>query len=186
MRLHALLVEITKVDAEEIVLSSHENDLRRSPSGSRHGSSLNKTSAIVTDIGDGEGHENSDLPVELSKAALGSRLFMVWDPKKVEDPVILDLHSRAHVKMDADKVQPWHVDEAKSVIASIGGVQALIRVIRAVLSGDIECHWQSLGDKWIQDNTHQTRIDEMNADRQYSAHDKGMCNQCHMQHKGKN
>jgi hypothetical protein len=60
------------------------------------------------------------------------------------------------MKMDADKVQHWHVDEAKRVIASIGGVQALIQVFRAVLSDDIECHWQSLGDKWIQDDTHQT------------------------------
>jgi hypothetical protein len=161
VRSHALSVEITKADAEEIVLSSHENDLRRSPSGSRHGSSLIKTSAIVADMGDSEGQENSDLPVELSKAALGSRLFMVWDPKRVEDPVVLDLHSGAHVKMEADKVQPWHVDGAKSVIASIGGVQALIPIFRAALSGDIERHWQSLGDKRIQDDTHQTRIDEM-------------------------
>jgi hypothetical protein len=91
---HALSVEITKADTEEIVLSSHENDLRRLPSGSQHGSSLNKTSAIITDIGDGEGHEISDLPVELSKAALaGSRLFMVWDPKRVKDPIILDFHT---------------------------------------------------------------------------------------------
>jgi hypothetical protein len=58
--------------------------------------------------------------------------------------------------MDADKVQRWHVDEAKSVIANISGDQALIQVFRVALSGDIECHWQSLGDKRIQDDTHQT------------------------------
>jgi hypothetical protein len=159
-RSHALSVEITKADVEEIVLSSHENDLR-SPGGSRHGSSLIHTLAAVADMGDGEGHEDSDLPVELSKASLASRLFMVWDPKRVEEQFVLDLHSGAHVKIDADKVQSCHVDGAQSVIASIGGVQALIPVIRAALSGDVERHWQSLGDKRMQDENHPSRIDEM-------------------------
>ena len=54
------------------------------------------------------------------------------------------------------------VDEAKSIFSSIGGVQALlIQVFHVALSSDIEHHWQSLGDKQIQDNVHQMQIDEM-------------------------
>ena len=146
VRSHALSAEITKADAEEIVLSSHEND-----DGERSDSTVINAAAMVADMGD-DGREDSDLPLELSRASFGSKLFLVWDPHRVEDQVALDLHSGAHVKLEADKVQAWHVEGAKSVIASIGGVQALIPIFQAVLCGGVEKSWPLSGERFINDN----------------------------------
>ena len=143
VRSHALSVEITEADVEEIVLSSHENE-----AGAQSDSNMINAAAAIADMGD-EGEENSDLPIELSKSSFGSKLFLVWDPQRVEDQVALELHSGAHVKIDVDKVQAWHIEGAKRVVASIGGVQALIPVFRAGLTGGIERCWPKLGGKQI-------------------------------------
>jgi hypothetical protein len=97
-----------------------------------------------------DGQEDSDIPVELAKGSFGSKLFLVWDPRRVEDQVALELHSGAHVRIDPDKVKAWHVEGAKCVIASIGGVQALVPVLQSTLAGNIEKNWPGLcieGDK---------------------------------------
>lgn len=144
VRSHALSVEITKDDAEEIVLSSHENE-----AGVGYGSKAMSPAIAVADMGD-DGQEDNDIPVELAKGSFGSKLFLVWDPRRVEDQVALELHSGAHVRIDPDKVKAWHVEGAKCVIASIGGVQALVPVLQSTLTGNIEKSWPGLrieGDK---------------------------------------
>lgn len=146
VRSHALSAEITKADVEEIVLSSHEND-----DGDRSDSNVVNAAVMVADMGD-DGREDSELPPELSRASFGSKLFLVWDPRRVEDQVALDLHSGAHVKLDSDRIQAWHVEGAKGVIASIGGIQALVPVFQAVLCGGVEKSWPFSGDRFINDS----------------------------------
>jgi hypothetical protein len=95
-------------------------------------------SATVIDLEDDvEGHENNPL----SKAAFNSKLYLVWDPMRIEGNVALELHSGAHVRMDSENVQAWSLEGAQDVIGSIGGVQALLPVFRSLLSGDIEKRW---------------------------------------------
>ena len=118
------VVEIEAADADEIVVSNKEG---------RSSSFLGSTKVNVVDLG--EGHESEgDVPVELSKVNLGAKLFLVWDPKRVEGNYALDLRSGAHVAMDLDNVIPWSVNGARDVIASIGGVQALLPVCRTLLA----------------------------------------------------
>jgi hypothetical protein len=95
-------------------------------------------SATVIDLEDEvEGHENNPL----SKAAFNSKLYLVWDPMRIEGNVALELHSGAHVRLDSENVQAWSMEGAQDVIGSIGGVQALLPVFRSLLSGDIEKRW---------------------------------------------
>lgn len=144
VRSHALSVEIKNDDVEEIVLSKHENEPGRSDSN------VVDPAVTVADMGD-DGQEESDLPPELSKASFGSKLFLVWDPHRVEDQVALDLHSGAHVRIDTDNVKAWHVDGAKSVVGSIGGVQAIIPILQATLAGRVEQYWPFFGNKGTND-----------------------------------
>jgi hypothetical protein len=128
-RTRASVVEITTVDAEEIAMTTTQ---------SKHGSFLNAADATVVDVGDGEIQENATFPVELSYSCLGSKLFLAWDPRRTHCGVALDLHSGAHVTLDADTVQPWYIDGAKHVIGSIGGIQALLPIFDCLLCGAIE------------------------------------------------
>jgi hypothetical protein len=95
------------------------------------------TSAVVDLEEDDESFESSPL----SKAAFNSRLYLVWDPRRTEGTVALELHSGAHARMDPSNVQPWTVEGAQDVISSIGGVQALLPIFRSLLSGDLEKKW---------------------------------------------
>jgi hypothetical protein len=133
-RKRASVVEITTADAEEIAMTSTRN---------RELEILDPTNASIVDLGEEEG--SADFPAELNKASLGSKVFLVWDPKRTEGMVTLDLHSGAHVTMDTDKVQPWFVDGAKNVIGSIGGVQALLPLFQTMLSGRVEREWHMIG-----------------------------------------
>ena len=130
----ASVVEIATVDAAEIAMTSSNRD--------KEHEILDPTNASIVDLGEEEG--GTDFPVELTKGALGSKLFLVWDPKRTEGMVTLDLHSGAHVTMDTDKVQTWYVEGAKNVIGSIGGVQALLPVFQSILSGEVEREWHVL------------------------------------------
>jgi hypothetical protein len=113
-------------DAEDIVLSQ------------RNGGKVTSPSAAVVDLEDeGETFESNPL----SKAAFKNRLYLVWDPQRTEGDFALELHSGAHVRMEAENVQNWNVEGAQDVISSIGGVQALLPVFRSLLSGDIEKEW---------------------------------------------
>jgi len=130
----ASVVEIATVDAEEIAMTSSCRDRKQEI--------LNPTNALVVDLGEEEG--SSDFPIELSKASLSARIFLVWDPKRTEGSVALDLHSGAHVIMDTDKVLPWFVEGAQKVIGSLGGVQALLPVFESLLSGKVEREWHMM------------------------------------------
>lgn len=112
-------------DVDDIVLSQR--------SGRKETSSV----SMVVDLDDEE--ENSPL----SKTAFNSRLYIVWDPRRTENDVALELHAGAHARIDQENVQPWTVEGAQDVIGSIGGVQALLPVFRSLLSGNIEHEWES-------------------------------------------
>lgn len=109
-------------DVEEIVLSP------------RSGSKENMPSSAVIDLDE----ENESTP--LSKSAFNSRLYIVWDPRRTESNIALELHAGAHAKIN-ENVQSWTVDGAQDVISSIGGMQALLLVFRSLLSGNIENEW---------------------------------------------
>ena len=122
------VVELNSVDADEVVMAQEKMPR------------VQRWSSSVVDLGDADDSENDILP-ELSQAALHSKLFLVWDPKRVEGSLALDLHSGAHATMDSNFVQASCIDGIKDVIASIGGVQALLPIADALLSGEIEQHW---------------------------------------------
>lgn len=121
------VVELNSVDADEVVMAQEQMPR------------IKRWSSSVVDLCDADDPE-SDVPVTLSGSALNSKLFLVWDPKRVEQSVVIDLHSGAHATMDNNYVQSSYVDGVKDVIASIGGVQALLPIIDSLLSGRIE-HW---------------------------------------------
>jgi hypothetical protein len=121
------VVELNSEDADEVVMAQEQ--IPR----------IKRWSSSVVDLSDADEPE-SDVPVALSRSALHSKLFLVWDPKRVEQSVAIDLHSGAHATMDNNYVQSSYIDGAKDVIASIGGVQALLPIIDSLMSGRIE-HW---------------------------------------------
>lgn len=120
-------LDMRRDDVDDIVLSQR----------GRRGVSLVSS---VLDLDDED--ENSPL----SKTAFNSRLYVVWDPRRTEKDVALELHGGAHARIDQENVQPWTVEGAQDVIGSIGGVQALLPVFRSLLSGNIEREWESSED----------------------------------------
>jgi hypothetical protein len=97
-----------------------------------------EASSVVVDLESGdESFDNNPL----SKAAFSSRVYLVWDPRRTIGDMALELHSGAHARMESENVRPWLVEGAQDVVSSIGGVQALLPVFRALLSGDIEKSW---------------------------------------------
>ena len=116
-------------DVEDIVLSDSKEHL--------------SASAVVDIEEEDESFENGPL----SKTSFNSKLYLVWDPRRTETNVALELHSGAHVRMNIENVQPWTVQGAQDVISSIGGVQALLPVFRSLLSGDIEKKWLSSAER---------------------------------------
>ncbi|KAI2492004.1 protein of unknown function (DUF4704) [Fragilaria crotonensis] len=123
------VVELNSVDADEVVMAQEK--IPR----------LQRWTSSVIDLSDADDSENDVLP-ELSRTALHSKLFLVWDPKRVEGSVAIDLHSGAHATMDSNVVQASCVDGIKDVIASVGGVQTLLPIANTLLSGEIERHWK--------------------------------------------
>ena len=123
------VVELNSVDADEVVMAQEK--IPR----------VQRWTSSVIDLSDADDSENDVLP-ELSRTALHSKLFLVWDPKRVEGSVAIDLHSGAHATMDSNVVQASCVYGIKDVIASIGGVQTLLPIADALLSGEIERHWK--------------------------------------------
>ena len=101
--------------------------------------------ASIFDMGEDEQEEFLYFPKELSKAQFGSKVYLVWDPARVVHHIAVELHVGAHVPLLLDK-QDSDVDDhdgvlcvctkdPSDVIASIGGVQALIPLFRS-LSGE--------------------------------------------------
>ena len=115
-------LEMRSDDIEDIVLSYHtDQDTNRDP-------------VHVFDVDeDDSGQETGPL----SRGAFGSRLYIAWDPTRIVGQVVLELHSGAHVRMDADSVQVWKVDNLQDVLGSVGGVQALLPMFRALLAPEV-------------------------------------------------
>lgn len=125
------VVEMNSVDADEIVMHQQE----RAP---RMKDDFFNVMDLKYDADDPESESRS----ELARTALRAKLFLVWDPRRTEKSVALDLHSGAHVTMVSSCIQPWHVGGIKNVIASVGGVQALLPMFDTLLSSTTEVQWQ--------------------------------------------
>lgn len=67
----------------------------------------------------------SRIPAELSKSSFGSKLFMVWDPCRVSDGVIIDAHAGLNAKI-GERVSRWTFESIKDTIGSLGGMQRLL------------------------------------------------------------
>ena len=65
--------------------------------------------------------------------AVRSKVFLVWDPQRAMNSLAFELHVGAHVILD-DQVHTWHSVGTQDVIASIGGVQALIPLFRSMIA----------------------------------------------------
>lgn len=113
-------------DVEDIVLS------RKSGS---------KDSLPVSAIVDLEEDDETLESGPLSKANFKSKLYVVWDPRRKEANVALELHSGAHVHIDPENIQPWTIQGAQDLISSVGGVQALLPLFRSMLAGGIDNSW---------------------------------------------
>ena len=106
-----------------------------------------EASSVVVDLENGDDSYDSN---PLSKAAFNSRVYVVWDPRRTAGDMALELHSGAHARMESENVRPWLVEGAQDVVSSIGGVQALLPVFRALLSGDIEKSWDNSASNVIE------------------------------------
>jgi hypothetical protein len=120
-------VNMTNDDADEIVLS------HRRHSGSLAKSLDDKVSAVL-DIGEADDDDACHLPSGLQKAVFGSKVFLVWDPRRSVDGLSIDIHLGAHISLDS--VVACSTSGAQDTIKSIGGVQALIPVFRSLLVGE--------------------------------------------------
>lgn len=70
----------------------------------------------------------------LSRASFGSKLFMVWDPSRVNGTTVVDLHSGIDVMLEKD-VSLWSFENIKDTLMSLGGTKRLIplfSVLKAV------------------------------------------------------
>ena len=120
-------VNIKHDDAEEIVLS------QRRHSGS-HGRILVEKKSSVIDFGEGDEFEDSMLPTDLQNSSFGSKIFLVWDPRRSLDSVTLEVHLGAH--LNTENVRCWGVSAIQDGISSVGGVQSLVPLFKSVLLGD--------------------------------------------------
>ena len=65
------------------------------------------------------------IPLELSRSSFGSKLFLVWDPRRVRGGEVFDPHSCKYVTVGS-KVCQWSFESVKDTIGSLGGVQRLM------------------------------------------------------------
>mmetsp|Transcript_3651 Transcript_3651/g.5568 ORF Transcript_3651/g.5568 Transcript_3651/m.5568 type:complete len:2959 (-) Transcript_3651:158-9034(-) len=119
------VIDLNSHDADEIVMVEQQDKRQQVGSSSRAPS--------ILDLCDDGDEQEVDMFPELSKLLLKSKLFLVWDPKRIEASVLLDLHSGAHTRINSENIQPWCVNGAKNVIASIGGIQALLTIFNTIL-----------------------------------------------------
>lgn len=92
----------------------------------------------VMDMG-GESEETDDhenLSAVLQKGTFSSKVFLVWDPRRVIEAVAVDLHMGAHAKMV--NVYSWSVQSVQEVVGSLGGMQTLIPLFRSFISNHRE------------------------------------------------
>ena len=131
-------IRLKNDDAEEIVLSQRKSYLNR-----RRG--LQDKNIAVVDMGGGEDADTTDaLPPDLLGAAFGSKVFVVWDPRRTWDGFLFELHAGAHLTMEG--IQSWTCEGAQDVISSLGGVQALIPLIRSLIAISASTDMSSTGD----------------------------------------
>ncbi|KAL7452019.1 hypothetical protein ACHAWC_003770, partial [Mediolabrus comicus] len=69
--------------------------------------------------------EADDIPLELSRASFGSKLFLVWDPRRVREGQLVDPHTCQNVTI-GENVCRWSFESIKDTLGSLGGVQRLI------------------------------------------------------------
>ena len=90
-------------------------------------------------IGDDELQNEMHNPTngEFSRQAFVSNIYFVWDPTRTSDHrTILEAHSGIHATLDRWNCVPWQMRSSKEVIKSIGGVQALLPVLKAMIFPD--------------------------------------------------
>lgn len=134
---HSAIVRKSKIlglsmqhdDVEHLVLSKVAED-----SGD-----LKSQFSVVDLPGDDDASDTGSL----SKSAFMSRLFLAWDPRRTEDTVALEVHIGAHARMKPECVQAWILQGVQDVLGSIGGMQAVLPLIRTALSGEHEERWSS-------------------------------------------
>ena len=108
-------------DAEGIVVSQRRDSL---PASRR------RMASVIDFVGF---EEDDDDETFGDLAGFKSKVFLVWDPRRVVDSLALELHVGAHLSLT--NVVPWSSGGVQDVISSIGGVQALIPLGQTLLSG---------------------------------------------------
>ena len=72
-----------------------------------------------------EDDDADGIPTELSISNFGSKLCIVWDPRRIQNRQVFDPHSRKSVEVGS-KVCQWSFESVKDTIGSLGGVQRLM------------------------------------------------------------
>ena len=65
------------------------------------------------------------IPSELSTANFGSKLFLVWDPRRVRKRQVFDPHSSKLIEVGS-RVCQWTFESIRDTIGSLGGVKRLM------------------------------------------------------------
>ena len=124
-------VKMTNEDAEEIVWSQKGSGSHRRRR--RHAHAMAVVDVAATEE---EAMDESGVPTDLQRAAFASKVYIAFDPRRVLGGTALELNAGAHVTLE--NVYGWSVHGAQDVIGSLGGIQALIPLIRSFLSADGE------------------------------------------------
>ena len=85
---------------------------------------------------------NPSAPAGLSKANFGSKIFLVWDPSRIRNQTVVDIHSRIDVILP-NHVSSWSFEEGiKDTLFSLGGPKRLIPVF-SILTETATLHGQN-------------------------------------------
>ena len=90
-------------------------------------------------IGDDELHNKIHNPTngEFSRQSFVSNIHFVWNPTRITDKfILLEAHSGIHAQVDQWNCVTCQMRSCKDVISSLGGVQSLLPVLKALIFPD--------------------------------------------------
>lgn len=143
-RSRVLDVNIMNDDAEEVVLSQRriavESRQKRNAAVldvvSSGPSAAGEEDAFVHSYHSQQDDETSGaIGSELLKpSCFGTKVFLVWDPRRVVDDIAVEVHLGAHLTLN-DGAFCWTTSPPQDALQSLGGPQSLIPVFHGLLEG---------------------------------------------------
>ena len=129
------IMSLKQADVDEIAIPKNtQYSGAYSVKGSKH--LLSNTLDL---IGDDELHNKIHNPTngEFSRQSFVSNIHFVWNPTRITDKfILLEAHSGIHAQVDQWNCVTCQMRSCKDVISSLGGVQSLLPVLKALIFPD--------------------------------------------------